>query len=285
MNRDIIKKIIDSGLVLVPKNGKVNVKGCVDKVYSNEEINIYQGDSVALISELSLCFCLDFDIKGLKEPADCDHAWAVWDRIKIIANTIFGNNFYCERTPSGGEHIIVRSEEKISLGSEQLFSVNGKCFIEVKSMDKCGILNVYPSKGYKQLSETNLYDLEKISVELVLSLVKYLYAVAERKEDPPKKKEYIKHKNNHDSLNASDFLIQELGVDAIMKELGYIKHYNNRWDLNTSLNPSAHVKYGKIVIDYQNLDEPKNIGNMLYVQRYGNDFKKFLDDYPKYNNK
>ena len=158
MDKELIKEYINSGLVLIPKNGKKNIKGVIDSIFKEQKVNVFAGDSVALVCELSNCFAFDFDPKGF-EDNDLEYVWNVWNAVKNIADDIFKSGYYLETTPSGGEHLIIQCENRIDIKTGKILYKNEKCFLEVKSKGRGGILNIYPTTPLKKLIN---YTFERI---------------------------------------------------------------------------------------------------------------------------
>lgn len=227
-----------------------------EKVFNSPAWKDVSGVAIAAGGNGVLAF--DFDIKhfvkdgNYENKENYDKALEWWDNFKKhVKSNIPESKIYLEKSPSGGEHLIVLCEHGVYnpeptvnicpiFGSTIRFI---ECFAEKSNNKLPQSITVAPSEGYRQLSEVSLLNLGRINASertLLMSYFEKSQVEAKQKEERQKleqqkekkqqeklkkqeAKEY-KHKLTH--IEIDRYVIQEYGYELIpeLERMGYIRH-------------------------------------------------------------
>lgn len=163
---------------------------------------------VALVGGHNGVAIFDFDIKGLKEE-NLNLALDYWGAFKRRMKGVTGGEYYLERSPSGGEHLIF-----LISGTEEDFKnhlpstttttpwgvLDGVRFVELLGFNNITpgktpsgkTCNISPSPDYTKLEGKDLVDLQRVSPSVVEQGVKLFKSFAPTQKISEFKKSYAK---------------------------------------------------------------------------------------------
>jgi hypothetical protein len=154
----MLKEFIESGLPCFPildKNTPVVKHGeYVDRLPDIDEFKKFYGNNIYGIAlktgnKQTNIECIDFDLKN-------DDTESVWTN---FTNEIGISHLYLESTPSGGYHLIYKSQETVGASEKLAYPKTGdKATIETRGQG--GYVAIDPTKGYKKIHG----DLKKLPI-------------------------------------------------------------------------------------------------------------------------
>ena len=282
LDLEIIKNYLKSGIKLIPKKDKITVRGSTAIVFNGGEIpieNFAKSNSVAMWCGGSDHFAIDFDLKGL-EGEELEFGQNVLSMLsKFLENQLNQDQYYIENTPNGGYHFIFKVKRNLNLdeklpSGQALKTPAGKNLVEFKGDGKQGLLNIYPSKGYVK-NGTFIHDLKIVDYAKIQNIINYFETFKTEKQTNYKQSQKYPQ-------NISEFLLDTIGKEAIIADLGYSKAKNGRYDRNpNSKSPCVVIRENKYIFDH--VEGIKgHLGELYYQKNCSGNFEKFISLYPEY---
>lgn len=161
---DFAKRAIKANLSVVPVRPGGKLPASKWKTWQSSIMGLAEVDSFFTRNDLGIICgavsggveCLDFD-----DP-DAFHEWKEFISNHGYEDTL--NSCYIQQTPSGGWHVVYRTDSlqgnlKLAWGSD-----NSSDKAKIETRGEGGYFKCYPSKGY-QAKNSNLLDLPKLNTE------------------------------------------------------------------------------------------------------------------------